>query len=470
MKILGSLLALSSLGLTHAQAQQAPARAVRTDSLSGLSASLEDLSQRVSPSLVQIFSSGYTLGGDNESGTSPGTLTRQRASGSGVILSADGYLVTNGHVISNARRVRVRLGSQKIGQSILQPEGKLLEAKVVGIDRDTDLAVLKIEATGLSFLKLGDSDRLRQGQLVMAFGNPLGLENTVSLGVVSSIARQIKSEDAMVYIQTDAPINPGNSGGPLVDADGDVMGINTFILSQSGGSEGLGFAIPSNIVKNVYTQIRAEGHVHRGEIGVYAQTITPALATGLRLAQDQGVVLGDVTPGGPADEAGLKVGDIVLSLDGKPMENARQLEVNLFRRTLGQKVNLEILRKGSKLVYPVKVTERDDDPERFADLADPAKNLVPQLGIVGIEITGKIAAMVPDLRNDYGIVVAARAGTSLYTGDSLRPGDVIYSMNTQPITSIDALRKAIDGLKDTDPLVMQVERDGALLYLTLGLE
>src|SRR6202035_4259676 len=144
-----------------------------------------------------------------------------------------------------------------------------------------DLAVLKIDRTNLSSLPFGDSDTLQQGQLVMAFGNPLGLENSVSLGVVSSAARQLKPDDTMIYIQTDAPINPGNSGGPLVDADGHVMGINTFILSQSGGSEGLGVASPSNIVKNVYTQLRAEGHVHRSQIGVFAQTVTPALATGL---------------------------------------------------------------------------------------------------------------------------------------------------------------------------------------------
>jgi len=471
MRLLGSFLALSSLALAQQAAPPAPAApARRADSLRELSTSLETLSRRVSPSLVQIFASGYSLNGESESGGSTGTLTRQRASGSGVILTADGYIVTNGHVVSNARRVRVRVAVQKTGQSILQPAGKMLDARVVGIDRDTDLAVLKIEQTGLPFLRLGDSERLRQGQLVMAFGNPLGLEDSVSLGVVSSIARQIKPDDSMIYIQTDAPINPGNSGGPLVDADGRLMGINTFILSQSGGSEGLGFAIPSNIVKNVYTQIRAEGHVHRGQIGVFAQTITPALATGLRLPQDWGVLVADVTPGGPAAKAGLVVGDIVLSLDGKPMENARQLEVNLFRRSLGQKADLEVLRNGAKVVYPVMVVEEEHDPQRFADLADPTKNLVPPLGILGIEINRDIAAMLPGLRNSYGVVVAARAGAPVYTGDSLQPGDVIYSVNTLLVTGIDALRKAIDGLKETDPLIMQVERDRRLLYVALAIE
>jgi serine protease Do len=385
-------------------------------------------------------------------------------------VSADGYIVTNGHVVSNARSVRVRIAAEgPAGKSILQPFGKILDAKIVGIDRDTDLALLKIDKTGLETLKLGDSDTLRQGQLVMAFGNPLGLENSVSLGIVSSVARQIKTDDVMVYIQTDAPINPGNSGGPLVDADGNVMGINTFILSQSGGSEGLGFAIPSNIIKNVFEQLRDAGHVHRGEIGVVAQTITPTLADALKLPQDWGVILSDVSPDGPADKAGLKPGDIVVSLNGKAMENARQLDVNLYRYKLGDKVSVQVARGDEKLTYPVAVTVREDDPQRFADMVDPIKNVVPQLGILGIGIDKDVAQMLPDLRRSIGVVVAARAGESPYYGDSLKLGDVIYEVNGSPVSSVDALRDALDKLSETSPLALLVERDGRLLYVVMQL-
>lgn len=464
---------LVSIVLTAQQApapQPSPAPAQRIDSLRDVSTQLERLSRRVHRAVVQIFSSGYSLSEEEAGGRNTAVVTRQRATGSGVVLSADGYIVTNSHVVSNARTIRVRVAAERQGQSTLQLAGKMLDARLVGIDRDSDLAVLKVEKTGMSFLELGDSDSLRQGQLVLAFGNPMGLENSVSMGVVSATARQVKPDDSMIYIQTDAPINPGNSGGPLVSVNGRVVGINTFIFTQSGGNEGLGFAIPSNIVKNVYTQIRAEGHVHRSEIGVSVQTITPPLATALRLPQDYGVVLSDVEPDETADEAGLKVGDIVLTLNGKPMENARQFEVNLYRYRIGDKVNVEVLRGNSKLTYSVAVTEREDDPMRFADMVDPTKNLVPKLGILGIDIDKKIAEMLPDLRKKYGVVVAARGGDSQYSGDTLQLGDVIYSINTEPVTTVDSLRKILDTFKDTDPLVLQVEREGKLRYLTLTSE
>jgi serine protease Do len=459
--------------LTASAQKSAPIQ--RADALHDLSAQLEALSHRVSLAVVQIFSTGYVLNDERESGSNAAIVTRQHASGSGVVLSADGYIVTNAHVVANARKVRVRIpneapGGADGGNGAIQPSGKMLEATVVGVDRETDLAVIRVDRSDLAPLSLGDSDSLHQGQLVMAFGNPLGLENSVSMGVVSSVARQIKPDDTMIYIQTDAPINPGNSGGPLVDADGRVMGLNTFILSQSGGSEGLGFAIPSNIIRNVYQQIRQEGHVHRSEIGVYAQTITPQMAAGLQLSQDWGVLLSDVEPDGPGDMAGLKPGDIVLSLNGKTEGNARQMEVDLYRYPVGAKVDVELMRNGGKKTVQVVTVERHGDPQRFADMVDPAKNLVNRLGILGIDVDQRVTALLPDLRKHYGVVVAARGGDPVYSGDSLQLGDVICALNNTAITDVATLRKQLDGLKDTDAVVLQVERDGRLMYVTLEIE
>ena len=276
------LLTLALSGLVHGQTLEKAPETKPTDALHDLSSALQTLSQRTGKAVVEIFSTGFAISNEEESGNAA-LLSRQRSTGSGVIISADGYIVTNAHVVKGSRHIQVQLANsleRPVGHSVLQPMATKLDAKIVGVDRDSDLAVLKIERTGLPFLHFGDSEELRQGQLVLAFGNPLGLANSVTMGVVSSIARQIKPEDPMIYIQTDAPINPGNSGGPLLDADGRVVGINTFILTQSGGSEGIGFAIPSNIVRSVVQQIRKDGHVHRGQIGVYAQTITPSLAIG----------------------------------------------------------------------------------------------------------------------------------------------------------------------------------------------
>lgn len=440
----------------------------KADALEQLSGTLEALSRRVNRSVVKIVTTGYGLTEDSDS-TDTSLLTRQEATGSGVILTPDGYVVTNAHVIRGARRIRVQLPvSERSGRghhSILKPAGKILDAKIVGLDRETDVAVLKVDGKELPHLVLGDSRELRQGQLVMAFGSPLGLQNSVSLGVVSAVARQLRPDSPMIYIQTDASINPGNSGGPLVDVHGRVVGLNTMILSQSGGSEGIGFAIPSDILRSVYVQIRKEGHVHRGEIGIRVQTITPLLAAGLKLPQNWGVVVSDATPDGPADRSGIKPGDIVLSLDGKTMENARQLEVNLYPHPVGDKVTLEVLRGSEQLTMDVPVAALEEDPQRFADLVDPEKNLIPKLGILGIEIDRRLASMLPDLRRQYGVVVAARAASSDADAADLRPGDVIYSVNNEPTATIAALKAALAQSKSGDPVVMQIERDGELSYV-----
>lgn len=440
--------------------------------LTELSQAMQSIAARVQPAVVQIVSSGYVPAVEGVEST--GELLRlQRSGGSGVLLDANGYIVTNAHVVTNAHQVQVVLNlpaEDERFQSIVKPRGKVIGAQVVGLDEETDLAVLKVEATGLPFLELGNSGDVKSGQIVLAFGSPLGLDNSVTMGVVSAVARQLRTEDRMIYIQTDASINPGNSGGPLVNTSGQVVGINTSILSQSGGSEGLGFAAPSNIVRSVYNQIRETGRVRRGAIGVYVQTITPVLANGLGLSQDWGVLIGDVWPDSPADEAGLLRGDIVLALNGKSMENARQFDVNLYQYATGDKVRVDILRGGEKKAVEVQVIERPGGSSELALMVTPEENLVGPLGILALDLDDEVSSLLPTLRYNTGVVVGARAADATPGEDNFRPGDVIYSINKVQVESIRDLRVTLATLKSGDAIVAEVERGGMMRYVALRLE
>ena len=460
-----ALLTAAVSGNAYGQARPVP------PGLDALSDAFEDLSRRVSPSVVQVVVTGYGTGGE-EAPSADALLGLRRTGGSGVILDTNGYIITNSHVIEGARRVQVVLPrpTPAAGNSILRPRGVSLDAKIVGIDDETDLAVLKIDEKNLPALPLGDSDALRQGQIVLAYGSPLGLENSVSMGIVSAVGRQLEIDDPMVYIQTDAPINPGNSGGPLVDTEGRVVGINTMILSQSGGNEGLGFAAPSNIVKTVFEQIRTGGRVRRGTIGVFAQTITPTLAAAMKLSQDWGVILGDVFPETPAAIAGLRIGDVVLSVDGKRMENGRQFEVNLYRRAVGDTVTVEVLRGTEALKFPVPVAEREDDPTRFAEMVTPERNIVPRLGVLALDIDERVASMLGELRVAHGVLVAAMSADAPTSEQALHAGDVIVSFNGAPVTNLADLRSAVGRLATRAAVVLQVQRLGQLMFVALEVE
>jgi serine protease Do len=449
--------ALPAAALTQAKA----ARPTAGSELDALDAQLDALVRRVAPSVVQVIASGYA--------SAPGALlARAGASGSGVVVDADGWIVTNAHVVEGALGVRVDLQQPgAAGASILRPRSRRLAARVVGVDRETDVAVLKVEQVGLPALAFADSEALHQGQVVLAFGSPLGLENSVSLGVVSAVARQLRADDPMIYVQTDASINPGNSGGPLVDVDGRMVGLNTMILSQSGGNEGIGLAAPGNIVRSVYEQIRKAGRVRRGVIGVRAQTITPPLAAGLGLLFDRGVVLSDVLPSGPGARAGLRPGDVVVALDGKPMENARQLDVNLYRRAPGETVTLSVRRGQQSLEVPVPVVERPEDPDRFVSLVTPERNLVPRLGVLALELDDDLRRALDPLRGTEGVLVAARSGASPGAEDELKPGDVIYAVNGVSVRGLAELRSAVNRAGPGEPLVLHVERSGKLLYVVV---
>src|SRR5271167_557377 len=446
------------------------AKALRNDPLHVFSESVQALSSEVTKSVVQVLTSGFALSNDKEK-TDTAYLAPEHGIGSGVILSPDGFIVTNAHVVQGARKVRVRLqGMEKQSAGSAERLGPI-EAKVVGLDRQTDLAVLKIDMTGLPALQLADSDALKQGQVVFAFGSPLGLENSVTMGVVSATARQIDPDSPSIYIQTDAPINPGNSGGPLVDVDSHVVGINTFILSQSGGNEGLGFAIPSNVVRNIYDQIRTEGHVHRGQIGVVLRTITPELVEGLHLPVSHGALLEDVVPGSPAEKAGLKIGDIVTRVGGKPVDNVRQFALDLYAYKIGQKAEIGVLRNGQETTLSVSVIERPDDPTRFADLVSGPDNLVNRLGVVALNITGELKELLGgDLRIPGGVLVAARTPTSILLGEGPQPGDVIHAVNGVPIQDLAELKQHLRQIKPGQPIVLQIERSGSLGFLVLESE
>jgi serine protease Do len=436
--------------------------------LATFSHDLEQLTRQVAPSVVQIFTSGYGL-----ASTGPSIMSRQLGTASGVIIDPNGYIVTNAHVVAGARKVEVLLAGSEDGDedhpSILQPRGTRIPARVVGVDTPTDLALIKIETGGLPVLQFGDSDQLRQGQVVLAVGSPLGLGNTVTMGVVSAVSRQLHPDDPMVYVQTDAPINPGNSGGPLVDTAGQVIGINTMILSQSGGSEGVGLAIPSSTARDIIAQLRKAGHVHRGVIGVQLQSLNADMVAALGLPVAWGVIVADIQPDGPADKAGLEVGDVIVSVDGKPVDNVRHFGLNLYRHAADATVTLVVLRGAEKQTFVVPVMERPDDPYRFLDMVNPQQNLVPQLGILGIDIDAGLAAVLPTPRIAGGVLVAAIAPEANQSEQAFAAGDVIHSLNRTPVQSLAELRSVMDGLKPGAPVVVQVERQGMLLFVTLEL-
>jgi serine protease Do len=435
-----------------------------------VSGAFERTARQASPSVVELYTTSY-LPGQGLVPRATDLIRTERASGSGVIVDPEGYIVTNAHVVQGAQRLRVEIPIPAAGQSILAMRSRSVSGEVVGIDLETDLAVIKVTARDLPALPLGDSDELSAGQLVLAFGSPLGLHNTVSLGIVGAVARQLEPDSPMIYVQTDASINAGSSGGPLVDLRGQVVGINTLILSRTGAYEGVGFAAPSNIVRTVYEHIRRHGRVRRGDIGVRAQTVTPELAAGLKLPRDSGVVLADVLPGSPAARSGLRVGDLVVALDGKPMENGRQLQVGLYRRFVGDIVSLDILREGQPLTFPVAMIERSDPLAAISPTGDPREHLVPRLGILGVELTPRIAAMMQQLRTDRGVVVASMVANAIEARrGGLAVGDVIRAINTTPVDGLAMLRRALDALPAGAPVVLQLERQGELMYLAFSVE
>jgi serine protease Do len=459
---------------------------LKGNALSNLNDAIEDVIGKVAPSVVQILVTGY---GPQPASDRQNTITigRQKAIGSGFVIDSQGYILTNAHVVNGSERIQVVLPAkappaaktaalvdreevtkQRI-TTALSPKMVIVTARVIGVARDLDIALLKIEGDAPPPLPLASYRDLRPGEMVFAFGSPEGLRNTVTHGIVSSVARQADPDSPEISIQTDTPINPGNSGGPLVNIRGEVVGMDTFILSKSGGNEGLGFAIPSATLRVAYRQLKQFGRLRRQEIGVSIQTITPEMGAGLKLAQDYGVIISDVLPRGPAEKAGIKAGDILLSVDNQPCDNLPTVSYYFLLRDSGEKVQIEVLRGKERLNFAVPVSEEKREIDGVLALATPEKNMVPELGILGVEIDKNVSPLLPDLRHTYGVITAAK--TSGAPRDlPLLPGDVIIALNDLPVLTIDGLRKSLKELHPPDSVVLQIEREGKMMYVAFALE
>ena len=461
-----TFLALCLVFSTAAAGQPVP-RALPQDPLAAWNASVDALTRKVWPSVVQILVSGYGAREDNAPGETSVVVGPQQSMGSGFVIDADGYIMTNAHVVEGARRVQVVLRPATADGSLataLTPRPRIINARVVGISTELDLALLKVDGVKLPALVLATYSDLRQGDLVFAFGSPVGLRNSLTHGLVSAVSRTLTPDSPLIYVQTDAPINPGNSGGPLVNVRGEVVGVNTF---KAGGNEGLGFAVPSATVRTAFRQLRQYGYLRQQEIGISMQTITPTLASSLNLARDYGVIVSDVHPDGPAAKAGVAVGDILVSVDGQPADNVPTVTYNFRLRDTPSNVQLVVLRGQAQISIAVTPVEERAEFDSVSAMADPDKHTVPELGIIGYEIDTAIAAAASGLRDPYGIIVIARtAGGSV----PLQSKDVIRSINNRRVATLQSLRESVRELKPGTPVTLQIQRAGRLMYVSFTFE
>lgn len=467
--VVAMLPALFSGSSLHAQTTSAVDRG---QLLSQFSDSLNELTSRVSPSVVQIVVTGYRPVTDKSGDDTDDQIGYQKSLGSGVIVDPDGYIMTNAHVVKGAQRVLVMLtpssadGSPQEEDAAGGMETPPLQATIVGVAPTMDLALLKVEAHGLHALPFADYSKLKKGELVLAFGNPEGLENSVTMGVVSAVARQADPDVSSVFIQTDAPINPGNSGGALVNTKGELVGINTLILSESGGSQGLGFAIPSSVVSYAYQQLRKNGHVQRSVIGASIQDITPDMAAGLNLPRQRGVVVADVDPGGPAEKAGLQIQDILLRIGGQPVESVPMTQLAISTQPPGTVLKFDVLRGTKQISLNIPVKAAPPDVDEVAEVSNPERHLVAKLGFFGLEIDDTLANSIGDLRIPSGVLVVAMSADQTGADTDLAARDIIHALNGKPVTTLQGLRDALDAMQPGEPGVLQVEEDGKLEYMT----
>jgi serine protease Do len=375
---------------------------------------------------------------------------RQQSLGSGFVIDKDGFILTNNHVVENTEEIKVKLADKRE-----------YDAKIVGRDTKTDLALIRIESDHpLVPLSLGDSDKLYVGDWVIAIGNPFGLEATVTAGIVSAKYRDIGAGSYDNFIQTDASINPGNSGGPLLNTAGEVVGINTAILSRSGGSVGIGFAIPINMAKDLLPQLK-KGKVVRGWLGVMIQKITPDLKEKLGLKDEKGALVADVTAGGPAEEAGIKRGDVIVSFDGEDIKEMHDLPYIVASTPVGKKVTVEIIRKGKKKSLQVKTGELKEEDE-----SPVVSEASPNLGLMVKEVTPELAKNF-GLSETMGLVVVQVESNSPAGEAGMKPGDIILEVDQVSMKDLAQFNRKIEQYKAGDTILFLLNRSGTTLYLTI---
>ena len=424
--------------------------------------SFTGVAKSVSPAVVNI-SITATVGGPGQGGPEGGTgdpffdrffggqqaPRTARSLGSGFVLTADGYIATNAHVVAHASKVNVRLANKKEYQ-----------AKIIGVDEKTDVALIKIEPeTPLQPVQLGDSSSLEVGEWVMAIGSPFGLEQTVTVGVVSAKARVLGAGPYDDFIQTDAAINPGNSGGPLVDGEGRVVGINTAISSRSGGSEGVGFAIPVGLAKNVLDQLREGGKVARGWLGVGIQEVTPELASSFDLKDASGALVASVSPGSPAEKAGLERGDVIVEFDGHAVADSHQLPALVAEARVGSQAQLTVLRAGGRKAIDVTIANLPDDPERRLSSRDGGASddaTDARWGMAVSDITPQLARG-HRLARDHGVIVTGVEPSGPAAEAGIQPGDIVREVNRAAVESSIEFRDAVRSSK-RDNLLLLVQR------------
>jgi serine protease Do len=375
---------------------------------------------------------------------------RQRSLGSGFIIDADGSILTNNHVVENAQKIVVKLSNDQE-----------YEAKVIGRDAKTDMAVIQIKAnTALTAASLGDSDSLEVGEWVVAIGNPFGLDSTITSGIVSAKGRHIGQGPYDNFIQTDASINPGNSGGPLINLRGEVIGINTAIFSRTGGNMGIGFAIPINLAKELLPQLRGKGKVTRGYLGVLIQKVTPDIAESLGMERGYGALVANVSKDGPAEKAGVKVGDVIIEFDDKEVKDSADLPIIVARTAVDKKVRMKVLRDKKEVTLNVAVGELKDEevvasaPEK-GELGMTVQKLTPQLA-------ENLGLDKPD-----GVVVTAVEPGSAADEAGIRRGDVILEVDRKPVRGVEDYRKAIGGSRKGRGVLFLVRRGESTLFLAL---